>query len=95
MHLVVAFRLNIRNFFWGKFAHADALDPVVELSVDSAANGTYERAEVQYNRLRSFLGAVETLPVAANLLHGADAVDEPLLLLRFSHYLDSKQSYDV
>jgi hypothetical protein len=92
MHFVVAFRLNICNFFWRKFAHANALDPVVELSVDSAANGTHERAEVEHNRLRPFLGAVKTFLVAANLLHGADAINESFLLLCLSHYIVGNQS---
>jgi hypothetical protein len=47
MHFVVSFGLNVGDLFGRKFAHADALDPVVELPVDTAADGAHERTEVE------------------------------------------------
>jgi hypothetical protein len=85
VHLVVAFGLNVTNFFGCELAHADALDSVVEFPMNSTAYGADERAEVEHNRLWPLLSAVQALAVAAHLLHGADAVDEPFLLLCLSH----------
>jgi hypothetical protein len=47
MHFVVSFGLNVGNLFGGKLAHADALDPVVELAVNTAAHRAHERTEVE------------------------------------------------
>jgi hypothetical protein len=85
VHFVVAFGLHFGNFFGRELAHADALDSVVEFPVNSTANSAYKSAEVENNCLRPFLSAVQALAVSAHLLHGADAVDEPFLLLGFSH----------
>jgi hypothetical protein len=85
MHLVVSFGFNFCNFFGRELAHAYAFNPVIKLPVNTAANGAHERAEVEDDRLRTLLGAVQTLLVASNLLHGTNAVYEPLLLLRLSH----------
>ena len=91
MHFLVAFGLDIRHFLGRKLAHADALDAMIELSVNGAANGANEGAEVEDNGLRALLSAIEALLVAAHLLNGADAVDEPLLLFCLTHCVNNKQ----
>jgi hypothetical protein len=91
MHFLVAFGLDVSHFLGRKLAHADALDAMIELSVNGAANGANECAEVEDDGLRALLRAIKALLVAAHLLNGADAVDKPLLLFCLTHCVDSKQ----